>query len=66
MQWILAMIMPLLEKFGIKIDDMSPENISGFCHNPILIGFETVENTISLSWPADNGSLCKIRKRKRI
>ena len=66
MQWILAMIMPLLEKFGIKIGDLSPENISGFYHNPILIGFETVENTISLSWPADNGSLCKIRKRKRI
>lgn len=30
MQWILAMIMPLLEKFGIKISDLTPENIQGW------------------------------------
>ena len=29
MQWILAMIMPLLEKFGIKISELSPEDIAG-------------------------------------
>lgn len=39
MQWILAMIMPLLEKFGIKIDDLSPENIAGRYHKPVLSDF---------------------------
>ena len=39
MQWILAMIMPLLEKFGIKINELSPEDIAGWFVNPTFGGF---------------------------
>lgn len=66
MQWILAMIMPLLEKFGIEIDDLSPENIAGHYHNPVFPGLEPVEVIFSFSWSADYGSLCKICEREWI